>query len=193
MLQRCARSTARHGARLIREYLGVVGDKLARRAAGAESFLKQNALTWRPSEPLTRRNRRSSQTYTRALANRLKSNNPDSTATARASRAADGGSGLSLVEDDALDAWLAITETTHHIETTCQSVLFEIEQRLSQLYSTKIDTQNNPLGPSIFVLALEDALSRLPLEHEIVLSCYRCSRLWRITLLPSSTVPSTNS
>lgn len=172
LLQRCARSTIRHGARLIREYLGVVGDKFVRLAAGTESFVKRGAYmesvrTFDAEKSSIR------QTYSQALAIRLKRNNPDSMATARTPRTADGDSGLSLVEDDALEAWLAITEITHHIETTCQSVLFEIEQRLSQLFSTKINTQNNPLGPGVFVLALEDTLRPLPLEHEIVLSCYK--------------------
>ncbi|MCP4409252.1 MAG: DUF1631 domain-containing protein, partial [Gammaproteobacteria bacterium] len=172
LLRRCVRSTAHHGTRLIREYLGVVGDKLARLAAGAEGFVKQNAYL-EAVRTFDAENSAIQQTYSQALAIRLKRNNPDSTTTARAFHAADGDSGLSLVGDDALDAWLAITEITHHIETTCQSVLFEIEQRLSQLYSTKIDAQNNPLGPGVFVLALEDTLRSLPLEHEIVLSCYK--------------------
>lgn len=172
LLERCARSTARHGARLIQEYLAIVGDKLARQAAETDNFLQQN--TYLDAVRTIEAGKSSiQQSYTQALVSRLKSNNPDAMATARASHAVDGGSGLSLVEDDALDAWLALTETTHHIETVCQSILYEIEQRLGVLFRSKIDSQNNPFGPAVFVLALEDALNKMPLEHEVVLSCFK--------------------
>ncbi len=67
-------------------------------------------------------------------------------------------SALSLVEDDAIDDWIARSDITSKSESIYFDELAGIEQRLSLLYNTDIGKQNNPIGPEAFSYAFQDAI-----------------------------------
>jgi len=72
---------------------------------------------------------------------------------------------LSLVDDDAFDDWLAVTNINDAVTSRNREILTDIERRLTFLMGTQIDDDNNPFGPVLFGYALQDALSLLTLEQ----------------------------
>jgi len=72
---------------------------------------------------------------------------------------------LSLVDDDAFDDWLAVTNINDAVTSRNREILTDIERRLTFLMGTQIDDDNNPFGPVLFGYALQDALALLTLEQ----------------------------
>lgn len=79
---------------------------------------------------------------------------------------------LSLVEEDVLDDWLAVSDIANFIESRQQSEIGALEQRLSLLYGTVIERENNPFGPYAFALAFQRALKTLELNRFASQTCY---------------------
>ncbi|MCC6303146.1 MAG: DUF1631 family protein [Gammaproteobacteria bacterium] len=79
---------------------------------------------------------------------------------------------LSLVEEDVLDDWLAVSDIANHIESRQQREMGELEQRLSLLYDIAIDRENNPFGPYAFAQAFQRAIKTLELNRFATQVCY---------------------
>ncbi|MCC6208443.1 MAG: DUF1631 family protein [Gammaproteobacteria bacterium] len=79
---------------------------------------------------------------------------------------------LSLVEEDVLDDWLAISDIANFIESRQQRELSEIEQRLSLLYGAAVNKENNPFGPYSFAQAFQKSLKVLELNRFASTICY---------------------
>ena len=71
---------------------------------------------------------------------------------------------LSLVDDNAFDDWLAVTNIIDTVTSKHREILTEIERRLTTLTGNRIDGDNNPFGPALFGYALQDSLALLTLE-----------------------------
>lgn len=88
-----------------------------------------------------------------------------------------GGAGpsaakLSLVEEDVLDDWLAVSDIANYIESRQQREMNELEQRLGLLYGVSVDREGNPLGPYAFAQAFQQALKLLELARPATQICY---------------------
>lgn len=83
---------------------------------------------------------------------------------------------LSLVEEDVLEDWLAISDVANHIESRNHMVLGGLERQLAQLPHHPVDKENNPFAPAVFAQALQEALKPLSLEHKVVQLCYNAAR-----------------
>ncbi|NOY73428.1 MAG: DUF1631 family protein [Gammaproteobacteria bacterium] len=79
---------------------------------------------------------------------------------------------LSLIEEDVLEDWLAITEITNLAKARNNQELSAIEQHLSTLYQIEINEENNPFGPMLFAQAFEDGIQHLALNHVADQLCY---------------------
>ncbi|MBK9130496.1 MAG: DUF1631 family protein [Gammaproteobacteria bacterium] len=79
---------------------------------------------------------------------------------------------LSLVEEDVLDDWLAVSDIANFVESRQQSEIGALEQRLSLLYGVVIERENNPFGPYAFALAFQRALKTLELNRFASQTCY---------------------
>jgi len=84
--------------------------------------------------------------------------------------------GLSLVDDDAIDDWIARSDISGKAESAHFDELVGIEQRLSVLLDMHITKQNNPLGPEAFSRAFQEALKRLGLGKTAYLVCCKIFR-----------------
>ena len=72
---------------------------------------------------------------------------------------------LSLVEDAALEDWLAFSDVSRNLEMEFQEELNHLEQRLSVVFQTTIDKENNPFGPAAFSQAFQNALNEFTLKR----------------------------
>lgn len=79
---------------------------------------------------------------------------------------------LSLVEEDALNDWLAVSDIANHVESRRHMELAELEQRLTYLYGTDIGKENNPFGPYAFAQSFNHALKPLELQQIAGQICY---------------------
>lgn len=79
---------------------------------------------------------------------------------------------LALMEADALDAWLAVTEIAHYAESRAQGELGALEARLAQLMARPIERGGNPFGPQVFALPFQDAVAMLQLARPAVDRCH---------------------
>jgi diguanylate cyclase (GGDEF)-like protein len=82
------------------------------------------------------------------------------------------GMTLTLMEHDMLEDWLAISDVVNHVESKHQSVLSEIERRLSHLHRAPISREDNPVGPRILAQSFEEAIAQLSLEHHAKQVCF---------------------
>ena len=83
---------------------------------------------------------------------------------------------LSLVDDDAIDDWIARSEIADKVESSHHEALVGIEQRLSILMGIKIVKQNNPIGPESFSRAFQEALQLLDMSKAAYLACCKIFR-----------------
>lgn len=83
---------------------------------------------------------------------------------------------LSLVDDDAIDTWIARSDITSKSESFYSEALSGIEQRLSLLYNMEIGKQNNPIGPDAFSRAYQNALNEIHLSKALHLVCCKIFR-----------------
>jgi len=84
--------------------------------------------------------------------------------------------GLSLVDDDAIDDWIARSDISDKAESVHHEALVGIEQRLSVLLGMKIWKQNNPVGPEAFSRAFQEALKELNIGKTAYLVCCKTFR-----------------
>ncbi len=85
-------------------------------------------------------------------------------------------SGLSLVDDEAMDDWIARSEISDKAESAHLEALAGIEQRLSLLLGMKIWKQNNPIGPEAFSHAFQVALKDMDIDKSAYLVCCKIFR-----------------
>ncbi|MGM0594418.1 MAG: DUF1631 family protein, partial [Pseudomonadota bacterium] len=76
-----------------------------------------------------------------------------------------GQSGLSLVESDELDNWLAVRAMAARLEDRLGETLEALESRLHELSANPITLENNPAGPFVLASIFREMLERLPLEE----------------------------
>lgn len=82
------------------------------------------------------------------------------------------GTTLTLMDHEALEYWLAISDLVTHVESKHPIVLAELERRLAYLHQTPIDRETNPVGPSVFAQAFQESLAQLNLEHSMKQLCF---------------------
>ncbi|MFC1751226.1 DUF1631 family protein, partial [Pseudomonadota bacterium] len=85
-------------------------------------------------------------------------------------------SALSLVEDDAIDDWIARSDITAKSESFFHDELIGLERRLSILYGMSIGKDNNPIGPAAFSRAFQDTIKRLGIGKRAYLVCCKIFR-----------------
>lgn len=83
---------------------------------------------------------------------------------------------LALVDDDALDDWIARSDISNKAESSYLEELAGIEQRLSLLLGMRIWKQNNPVGPEAFSRIFQDALKGLDISRDTYLLCCKVFR-----------------
>lgn len=79
---------------------------------------------------------------------------------------------LSLVEDDALEDWLAFSDVSRNLELEYKEELNHLEQRMSVVFQTAIDKENNPFGPAAFSQAFQNALNEFTLDRRALQISY---------------------
>lgn len=92
---------------------------------------------------------------------------------------------LALVDDDSYEDWLSDTTTIDKAENKCRESLFELYIRLSELFDLKIDKDNNPYRPALFVDCFDNTIRTLSMEHKINLICYEVFREVMLELIPT--------
>jgi len=98
----------------------------------------------------------------------------EGSATPREHQETDGT--LSLVEKDEFEDWLAITDMIRQSENEFELSLFDINQRLSQLLGTTINSTNNPTGPFTICHEFHTQISKLkvhPQALEVIYNTFR--------------------
>lgn len=95
---------------------------------------------------------------------------------------------MSLVEDNALEEWLLISEINNQVEIAHKSVLVSIERRLSVVFDTAIERDNNPYAPRPHTETFFEAIKCLGLDPIAAPVCYgafkeellkKCGALYR--------------
>lgn len=71
---------------------------------------------------------------------------------------------LSLVEQDAFEEWLALSDVARKVEESCQAPLSDLGLRLEGLLKTSLDKENNPFWPDAFCKAFQEALKGFRLD-----------------------------
>lgn len=71
--------------------------------------------------------------------------------------------GLSLVDENDFEDWLATASEASRLEEQFQEQLFDLEPRIGQLFGMACDHSNNPFGPAVIVHAYREALEGIPL------------------------------
>ncbi len=71
--------------------------------------------------------------------------------------------GLSLVDENDFEDWLATASEASRLEEQFQEQLFDLEPRIGQLFGIACDHSNNPFGPAVIVHAYREALEGIPL------------------------------
>ena len=66
--------------------------------------------------------------------------------------------GLSLVDEDDFEDWLATATEVHRLDEMYRAQLFYIEPRIGQLFGFDCDHSNNPFGPAVISHAYRSAL-----------------------------------
>ena len=79
---------------------------------------------------------------------------------------------LTLMGHDTLEDWLAISDVINHVESRHQIVLSELDRRLAYLHQALVNRETNPVGPTVFAQAFQEAITPLNLEHAAKQVCY---------------------
>jgi len=90
---------------------------------------------------------------------------------------------LAIVEEEALDNWLADTGTIESVQRTHNEVLTQLERRLSELFTATVDHETNPYGPALFSHAFQDAIASFGLHHKIVIACHKIFKTLAVAVL----------
>ncbi|MGD9000105.1 MAG: DUF1631 family protein [Granulosicoccaceae bacterium] len=80
---------------------------------------------------------------------------------------------LSLVEENDFEDWLAASGIVDSVFSQHRELLNDLHRRLSIIFDSKIDKNNNPYGPMLYANALQEALMQLGLEHVVNLAIYK--------------------
>jgi diguanylate cyclase (GGDEF)-like protein len=91
---------------------------------------------------------------------------------------------LSLIGDEDLGAWLAVSEVTNKAEEKNRESLSTLNERLSVVYGMHINHVNNPYGPALFAESFQAALGHYEFIEPINVACYA---LLKEILVPLST------
>ncbi len=84
--------------------------------------------------------------------------------------------GLSLLDDDAIDDWIARSDISDRIESAHIEALAGIEQRFSLLLGMRVWKQNNPVGPEAFSHSFQEALKELDVGKTAYMLCCKIFR-----------------
>lgn len=79
---------------------------------------------------------------------------------------------MTLIGDEDLGAWLAVSEVTTKVEEKCKEALTNLEQRLSILFNTPITHANNPYGPALFAESIQAGISQFQFKENINTICF---------------------
>lgn len=79
---------------------------------------------------------------------------------------------LSLIGDEDLDAWLAVSEITNKVEEKNKEYLATLEERLSVVFDLHINNINNPYGPAIFTESFQVGLGLYKFKEDVNVVCY---------------------
>jgi len=92
---------------------------------------------------------------------------------------------LSLVADDSLEEELATHNMVAKAERDNKEAIDQLQQRIAYLYNgLKIDSQNNPVGPTAFCDAFSQAANTLEAEIKVKLLVFKLFDINFITQLP---------
>ena len=79
---------------------------------------------------------------------------------------------MSLVGDDDLGAWLAVSEVAHKVEEKNKDSLACLEKRLSVVFDRNISHANNPYSPALFAESFQEGLGQLEFKESVNVACY---------------------
>lgn len=79
---------------------------------------------------------------------------------------------MTLVGDEDLDAWLAVSELTNKVEERNKESLSNLEQRLSVMFGVQISHVNNPFAPDIFAESFQAGLVQYKFKESVNVACY---------------------
>ncbi len=79
---------------------------------------------------------------------------------------------LSLIGDEDLGTWLAISDVTGKVEEKYKETLAMLEERLSVLFNAQISHANNPYGPALFAESFQAGLSYFKFKEAVNTACY---------------------
>jgi diguanylate cyclase (GGDEF)-like protein len=91
---------------------------------------------------------------------------------------------ISLIGDEDLGAWLAISDVTSKLEEKFKQSLATLEARLSVLFNAQISHANNPYGPALFAESFQAGLSQFSFKESVNTACYAALKEILINLLP---------
>lgn len=108
---------------------------------------------------------------------------------------------MSLIEDNALEEWLLISEINNQVEIAHKGMLVPMERRLSVVFDTTIERDNNPYTPRPHTETFFEAVKSLGLDPVAIPVCHgvfkeellkKCGALYRhinAILLESGVLP----
>ena len=79
---------------------------------------------------------------------------------------------LSLIGDEDLGAWLAISDVTNKIEEKNRESLAALDERLSVAFGKHISHINNPYGPALFAESFQAVLEQYKFTESANVICY---------------------
>lgn len=79
---------------------------------------------------------------------------------------------MSLIGDEDLGAWIAISDITGKIEEKNKEELLILEERLSALFNITVRNPNNPYGPALFVEPFQTALNQYNFSPRVSNACH---------------------
>ncbi|MBU1222510.1 MAG: DUF1631 family protein [Gammaproteobacteria bacterium] len=134
-----------------------LGDKLSAAAQHAASIAEHNGLLDATLE--FGKLAASVQTrFAQQVMDALRQARPVQTQATRDSM--DGG--LSLVDEQDFEDWLATATEVHKLDEIYRTQLFSIEPRIGQLFNFACDHSNNPFGPAVIGHAYRSAIEDVP-------------------------------
>ena len=86
---------------------------------------------------------------------------------------APGLSGLSLIEKDEFEEFLAVSEIVSELEPEFSEDLFQLGRRMTYLANREIDVSAIPIGPGVMCNAIADSLKGLQSDQPVVSKVYK--------------------
>jgi len=91
---------------------------------------------------------------------------------------------MTLIENEDLVAWLAISDVTSKVEERYKDLLTALEERLSVLLNAKISHVNNPYGPALFSESFQIGLAQFNFKESVNSACYAVLKEALIDFMP---------